>query len=140
MRTDSPLAVALAWQDAVNARDAMRLTELSSPEIKIVGPRGSGCGHQLLRQWLERAGLSLTTLRVFARGRVIVLEQQGIWASPSSGATTGARALATQFEVNDHHQVAYFARFDRLSDALHAAGLDLTDLVTECRTNSHAPK
>jgi ketosteroid isomerase-like protein len=50
------LAIAQQWQDATNTRDVERLLELSAPDIEIVGPRGSGHGHQLLRNWLGRVG------------------------------------------------------------------------------------
>ncbi|HEU0053436.1 MAG TPA: hypothetical protein VFQ39_09680, partial [Longimicrobium sp.] len=52
----TPLETARAWVDGVNARDAERVLELSDAEIEIVGPRGSGFGHALLRQWRAGAG------------------------------------------------------------------------------------
>jgi len=59
MQHADPVAIVQAWQEAANAQDADRLVEVSDPHIEVVGPRGSGFGHQLLRDWIARAGLTL---------------------------------------------------------------------------------
>jgi ketosteroid isomerase-like protein len=58
MRQSSALDSVLAWQAAVNAQDLDGLLEHSAPDIAVVGPRGTGVGHQVLREWLARAGLT----------------------------------------------------------------------------------
>ena len=118
------VAVVLAWQDAVNRQDADRLVALSAPDIEVAGPRGSGYGHQLLREWLARAGLRLTTERIFARDEVVVVAQEGVWL----GAAPAARHLASRFRVTGG-RVAQFARYDDLAGALAAAGLGDADEV-----------
>lgn len=127
MQPSDSLRIVQEWQAAANAQDVARLLELSAPDIEVAGPRGSGYGHQLLREWLARAGLTLTTLRAFVRGSAVVLEQRGTWRSVDTGEVTGERTLASAFHVHDQHQVARFARFDSLKEALDAAGLDLSD-------------
>ncbi|HEV8191353.1 MAG TPA: hypothetical protein VGP82_07685 [Ktedonobacterales bacterium] len=82
---------------AANAQHVERLLELSDPNIEVVGPRGSRFGHQLMRDWLARAGLELETLHVFARGDTPVLEQHGIWRSQETGEVTGKKVLASFF-------------------------------------------
>ena len=129
MDTGEPVRVAQEWQDAVNAQDVERLLALSAPDIEIIGPRGSGYGHQLLKEWLARAGLSLTLRRAFARGQMVALEQLGVWRDSSTGAVTGERTLASTFRVNDQGQVAAFARYDSVAEALAAAGLDTSDEI-----------
>lgn len=129
MSSLSPLALVLEWQDAANQQDSDRLAELSTPDIEVVGPRGSGHGRQLLREWLARAGLHLTTVRAFARDDrddVVVLAQRGVWRSVETGAVTGERDLASRFRV-DGQQVAQFARYDSLDLALAEAGLQEAD-------------
>ena len=128
MPNDNPVAVVQAWQDAANAQNIEGLVALSDPNIEIVGPRGSGYGHQLLRDWLERAGLSLTTLRVFARGQVVVVAQHGVWRSVETGAVTGEANLASRFQVHGQ-RVIQFARYDSLDIALEEAGLTYADEV-----------
>jgi hypothetical protein len=133
MQQSSALNSVLAWQAAVNAQDLDGLLEHSAPDIAVVGPRGTGVGHRVLREWLARARLTLTTMRAFVRGDTVVLAQRGVWHALDTGAVTGDRTLATVFQLNDQRQVARFARFDDLAEALAAAGLgpaDESDQVT----------
>jgi hypothetical protein len=128
MPNTSPIALVQGWQDAVNRQDSTRLVELSAPDIEVVGPRGSGHGYQLLQEWLERAGLHLTTLRAFARDNVVVVAQHGVWQSSETGEITGERDLASRFLIHGQH-VVQFARYDNLDVALEEAGLQLSDEI-----------
>src|SRR5258708_22533596 len=94
------LTIVQAWQEAANDQNIERLLELSDPNIEIVGPRGSGFGHQLLRDWIARAGLKLQTLRVFVRKEKVVVEQHGVWRSLDTGEITGEKILASAFRVD----------------------------------------
>lgn len=126
MECESPLAVVQAWQAAVNRRDTDRLVELSSAEIEVAGPRGTGRGHLLLREWMDRAGLTLETLQAFVRGNVVVVAQRGTWLSVDTGEEMGAQHLASCFRV-EAGRVVRFARYDTLDAALQEAGLDRAD-------------
>jgi hypothetical protein len=126
MQHEGSLAVVRAWQDAANRRDVDRLVELSDPDIEVIGPRGSGKGHQLLCDWLRRAGLTLETRRAFVRGNVVVAAQHGVWRSVESGDVTGEADVASLFRV-DRQRVVQFARYDSLDEALKAAGLNDQD-------------
>jgi hypothetical protein len=130
MQQESPLEIVQAWQEAANRQDVERLLELSDPNIEIVGPRGSGHGHQLLRDWLGRAGLQLETLRVFARGNVVLVAQHGVWRSGESGEVIGEADLASRFLV-DGRRIVLFARYDSLEVALAEAGLDARDEIAQ---------
>ncbi len=124
----SPFEIADAWQQAANQQDSELLLTLSDPNIELVGPRGSGFGHQLLRDWLGRAGLMLTTRRAFARGNTVVLAQHAVWHASETGAVAGERDLASHFEL-DGGRVVRFARYDSLDEALAAAGLTDVDAI-----------
>ena len=124
----NPVTVVQQWQDAINQQDVERLLELSAPDIEIVGPRGSGHGHQLLRDWLARAGLRLTTLRTFSRGDAVVLFQHGVWHAADTQQVIGEVDVASRFRVQDA-KVIQFARYDNLGEALAAAGLSEDDEV-----------
>ncbi len=126
MQSESSVALVQMWQDAVNSRDVARLVELSDPDIEVVGPRGSARGHQILRDWLGRAGLRLGTLRVFASGDVVVVAQQAVWRSVETGEVVGEGAIASCFRVAGG-RAARFARHDSLEAALAEAGLDRAD-------------
>jgi hypothetical protein len=122
-----PLEVVQDWLKAANHQDVTSLLALSDPNIEVVGPRGSGFGSQLLRDWLQRAGLTLQTRRTFARGDVVVLAQHGVWRSLETGAV-GEAEVASRFRVNGGH-VVQFARHDDLALALREAGLCEADEV-----------
>lgn len=92
--------------------------------------RPDGFGHQLLRDWLARAGLTLQALRTFVRGNTVVVEQHGVWRSLETGEVTGEKTLASVFHIDDRH-IIRFAPFDSLNAALGAAGLAQSDAVGE---------
>ena len=124
----NPLALIQAWQDAANRQDGDRLVELSAPDIEVVGPRGSGHGYQLLKDWLGRAGLHLITLRAFTHDNVVVIAQHGVWRSAETGEVTGERDLASRFRI-DGQRVVQYARYDNLDVALVEAGLHYSDEI-----------
>lgn len=128
---ESPIAVVQAWQEAANRQDIDRLLALSDPHIEVVGPRGAGYGHQLLRDWIARAGILLTTHRTFARGNVVVLAQHGVWRSVETHTVPGDADLASCFRV-DGQRVMQFVRYDDLDSALAAAGLTDADELVQC--------
>lgn len=122
MQNTSPSAVVQAWQNAANRQDADQLLALSDTNIELIGPRGSAYGHQVLRDWLNRAGLQLETLRMYERGNVVVVAQHGVWRSVDTGDVVGEADIASRFRVNDG-RVVQFARYDHLNEALAEAGL-----------------
>ena len=129
MPQEHPTAIARAWQEAANERRIDRLLALSDPAIELVGPRGVAHGHQILRDWLDRAGLRLGTLRTFARESAVVMEQRGDWRSPETGESLGEAIVATIFRVADR-RVTQLARYESLDVALANAGLSYADEVS----------
>ena len=126
MEDFTPISVALAWQNAVNAQDAETLVALSDPTIEIVGPRGSVHGHAILRDWLQRAGLSMESQRLFAKGDQVVIAQRGTWRNVTTNELMGEADIASHFRIVGQ-QVTAYARYDSLTDALHAANLTEAD-------------
>lgn len=124
--TEHAIDIALAWQAAANQQDLEQLLALSDQAIEIVGPRGVAYGHQVLNDWLARAGLHLTTERIFARGAVVVIAQHGVWRSPETGEIIGEAALATLLRMAAN-RVHYLMRTDDLATALAQAGLNEAD-------------
>ncbi len=122
--------VVQAWLNAANVQDIDRLIALSTPDIELVGPRGSGHGHQHLRDWLGRAGLHLQTLRVFPRGSAVVVAQHGVWRSVETADVIGEQDVASRFVVEED-PVSRFARHDALDEALAAAGLTVEDEIVD---------
>jgi SnoaL-like domain len=110
------------WQDAANRQDVQQLLELSDSNIEIVGPRGSAHGHQILTDWLSRAGLTLETFRTFAKDGVVVMAQHGTWRSAETNNEESKADVAAVFHVLDG-KVVYLARYDSLEEALNVSSL-----------------
>jgi ketosteroid isomerase-like protein len=119
----TPVRVVVAWHEALNCGDVERLVELSHPDVKVGGPRGTGQGAQLLREWVARAGIHLEPCRVFHQGDTVVVEQEAEWRSAETGELSGSQRVASIFVVRDG-LVTRVSRYPDLAEALRAAGLD----------------
>jgi ketosteroid isomerase-like protein len=117
------IQVVTAWHDALNAGDVDRLLELSRPDVEVGGPRGTGHGTQLLREWASRANVHLDPGRLFHEADTVVVEQEAEWRTPESGESNGALTVASVFVVRDG-LVASVVRYPDLAEALRAANLD----------------
>jgi ketosteroid isomerase-like protein len=109
--------VVLAWHEALNAGDLERLLTLSSEDVEVGGPRGSGHGRHLLREWFGRAGITLIPKRWFERDALVVVEQGATWSAGGDEQT-----VASLFEVTDS-RVSRVVRYEDASAALNAAGI-----------------
>lgn len=127
---DEAVQVVQDWQAAANRQDVAGVLARSAPDIVIVGPRGEARGHAVLEAWLARAGLSLTTRQLYARGDSVVAEQRGVWRAPATGEVVGEADLATWFRVAGG-RVCFLARYDQLAEALVAAGLSEGDRLAD---------
>lgn len=126
--TSTEVEAALNWHEALNDGDIERLVALSDPEIEVGGPRGSGRGAQLLREWMDRANIRLEPRRVFYGTETVVVEQEAEWRDTGTGETFGKQTVASVFAVRDG-LVTSVVRYDDLADALGMAGFDESDEV-----------
>lgn len=117
------LRVVEAWHDALNGGEVARLVELSHPEVEVGGPRGTGRGVQLLREWVDRANIRLELRHVFHHADTVVVEQWAEWRSADTGRVTGGQTVGSVFVVRDD-RVTRITRYPDLADALGATGLD----------------
>ena len=123
---DDAVAVVEAWQSAGNQRDVAAALALSAPDVAISGPRGNVKGHAILADWIERAGISLTTVAVYACDGRVVLSQDAVWTADEA---SDPHRVASSFVVLEQ-QVSRLARFDSLAGALHDAGLTEADALS----------
>ena len=75
----SDVDVVMAWHAALNAGEVERLVSLSAPDVEVGGPRGSGRGIDLLRDWVARAGVVLEPSHVSGSDGTFVVEQRARW-------------------------------------------------------------
>jgi hypothetical protein len=110
-----------AWHRAVNARVAEAAVAVATPDVRLGGPRGSAEGSEVLRRWVEEAGLRLDPVACHAvSDRVVVVEEDATW--PHRPGPSGAPVrVATVYAVRDG-RVAAVLRHDGLAAALDAAG------------------
>jgi hypothetical protein len=111
-----------AWHEALNDGDTDRLVALSHPDVEVGGPRGTGNGTRLLREWVDRANVRLEPRRIFHRADAVVVKQVAEWRSPDTGQVTGSQPVVSFFAVRDG-LVARVLRYDDLADAMSAANL-----------------
>src|SRR5260221_14398400 len=97
MRQSSALDNVLAWQAAVNAQDLNALLEHSAPDIAVVGPRGTGMGHQLLREWLSRARAAPPTPPAILGGETGGLPPSAVLGAAGTGARDRRTTVGTGF-------------------------------------------
>lgn len=118
----TPASVVHAWLAAVNAGDAERVLALSAPDVRMVGPRGTAAGHDVLRGWLAHAGAAFETRATFARGGAVVVFQRVVWSGPPPATAE----VATRFLVAGGF-VAELQRYPDPEAALRAAALTAAD-------------
>lgn len=112
-----------AWIDRINAKDVEGVLEVSDHNIEMIGPRGSGVGHETLRQWAESSGIHLKTQTRYQKGSKVVYEQQGTWADQRGQVT-----VYTYMEIKNG-KVCGIARYDTLDDAFGSTGLSEEDKI-----------
>lgn len=117
------LGIVEAWHKALNSGDVDSLVELSHPDVEVGGPRGTGQGVQLLRDWAGRANIHITPRRVFHRADTVVVEQWAQWRSAETGQLSGSQTLGSVFVVRDY-RIARVMRYPSLTDAMSAANVD----------------
>jgi len=111
------------WHEALNGGDPDRLVELSHPDVEVGGPRGSGHGTRLLREWVDRAYIRFEPRHFFHRAETVVVEEEAEWRSAETGEVTGSQTVGSVFVVRDG-RVARVMRYEDLAGALQVANID----------------
>lgn len=114
------------WHEALNAGDVDRLMALSSPGVEVGGPRGTGHGAELLREWVARSVISIEPRKVFHRAGTVVAGGEARWRDAETGEISAGQAVASVFVVRDG-LVARVVRYPDLASALLAADMDEDD-------------
>lgn len=128
MSERSPVKVVAAFHDHLARRDVDALVALAADDVQVGGPRGTGEGTDLLREWVARANVTFRPLRWFAKDDLVVVEQDAVWHD-AAGEETDRRVLVTTFRVDAGGKLAGIERHDELAAALTLAGLDAGDEI-----------
>ena len=127
------IGIIRAWHEELNLGDADELVAHSHDDIEVGGPRGTGHGSALLRDWVARAGIQLEPQRWFHRGSDVVVEERARWLAPESGELGEPIIVASAFRVADD-RVQRVGRYETVAAALAATGLTTNDEVSETLT------
>lgn len=128
MSSSKPIDIVAAFHTHLANHDADAVVALAADDIEVGGPRGTGTGPGLLREWVGRANVTMTPKRWFAKDGVVIVEQEAIWKHKDNGEETGRQTLATTFRIGDGKIVGIY-RHDDLAASLTLAGLDASDEV-----------
>ncbi len=128
MTSSKPIDIVTAFHARLADRDADAAVALADDEVEVGGPRGTGSGVDLLREWVARANVTMTPKRWFAKDDVVIVEQDAVWRNKNSGAEMGRQVVTTTFRVEDG-KIAGIYRHDDLAASLTLAGLDAGDEI-----------
>ncbi len=116
----SELEIVTRWHTALNAGDVDTLVALVDPQVEVGGPRGTTQGAEVIREWFGRANVRLVPLKILARPKAIIVEEQGDWLSSETGEVTNSQKVATVFEVRNQ-LISRIMRYADLETALKEA-------------------
>ena len=107
------------WHAAVNAKDLPTVLRLCTEDVTVAGPRGTGSGQELMRDWLTGSGIRLKLVSLKALDDGVLAEQVATW--PSGAGPAEPVPCVTVFHVRGG-KVAAVQRYDSL-EAAQAARL-----------------
>ena len=127
--TASEVQLVDTFHTALNAGNVDALLCLLDEEVEVGGPRGSGRGTPLVKEWVDRANIRLRPRRRFHRGDVVVVEEDAEWRLLDTEESTSRQIVASIFRIKDG-RIAAVHRHPDLASALGAADLSEADEVS----------
>lgn len=124
-RASTAVETVVAWHAALNQADVAKVLSRSTSDVEVGGPRGTGRGAEILRDWVERARIQIEVRRMFGREDVVVVAQAARWRL-ADGQLAEPQDVASVFWIQAG-RVARVIRYPDLSSALQAGGLGETD-------------
>lgn len=128
MTSSKPIDIVTAFHAHLADRDADAVVALADDTVEVGGPRGTGSGVELLREWVARANVTMTPTRWFAKDDVVIVEQDAVWLERDSDVEMGRQVVTTTFRIAGD-KIAGIYRHDDLAASLTIAGLDADDEV-----------
>lgn len=130
------IVVIRAFYTMVQGRDVSGLLELATDDVGVGGGRGRGEGKDFLAEWVRFSTISLTPRRWFRQvtadrearhgtlgeqASTMVVEEDAVWRSPSSGREMGRMRFATIYEITNG-RLKSIARYANIGEAVTTAG------------------
>ncbi len=89
----------------------------------MTGPKGDVEGIRMLLEWIYRANITLTPQRYFQSSDTIIVEELAVWHESETEKEIGSAIVASIF-ILENELIASIQRYDSLSKALEATGLN----------------
>ncbi len=128
MTSSNPIDIVKAFHAHLANGDTDAVVALADDAVEVGGPRGTGSGVDLLREWVGRANVTMTPKRWFAKDELVIVEQDAIWLDRNNGEEIGRQEVITTFRI-ENNKLAGIYRHDDLAASLTLAGLDAGDEV-----------
>lgn len=124
--TDDIVGLILAWHDAVNRQHIDEAPRLTTPDVRVGGPRGSAAGHEVLADWIRHAGIELTPTAIARGGHAHYARQLARWPGNPEARDNAPIEACTAFGVTDG-RIDSVLRYETIDEATAA----LSDQATE---------
>lgn len=124
MKNQLTLIVAAKWQQFMNSRNIEEMLKLMDQQMEFVGGNESGYGHQKFTDWINRTGLTLTTINSYVKEENLLIKHLAKWQG-NDGCLNEEENFYTVIKMNNG-KIVYIGRFDNLRDAEEISGISLT--------------
>jgi len=124
MKNQLTLIVAAKWQQFMNSRNIEEMLKLMDQQIEFVGGNESGYGHQEFTNWINRTGLTLTTINSNVKEENLLIKHLAKW-QVNDGCLNEEENFYTVIKMNNG-KIVYIGKFDNLRDAEEISGISLT--------------
>ena len=123
MKNQLNLIVVAKWQQLMNERNVVKILELTEETIEIVGPKGSVCGRQSFVDWIQYAGLTLTTLKSYVNEDKLVLKQHALLKDDAG--QIKKESIVYTYIIMKNGKVASLTYFYNSQEAEESSGISL---------------
>ena len=124
MKNQLTLIVAAKWQQFMNTRNIEVMLKLMDQQIEFVGGNALGYGHQEFTDWINKTGLTLTTINSYVKEENLLIKHLAKWQG-NDGCLNREENFYTVIKMNNE-KIVYIGRFDNLQDAEEISGISLT--------------
>lgn len=107
-------SVIVIWHVAVNNGDAATAAAACTEDVVVGGPRGDSAGRDVMRSWVETAGVRLMPRDAYDVPGGIVVAQDAQWTTDTTGA--GPVTVFSTFGLRDG-SICSVHRFSTLEEA-----------------------